>query len=326
MDDLCCFLKVLGLAHADETRRTASQYKHSKLTTSEYSMKRIPIPVILGFIFWTALPLQAISQPPKDEKKYAPMPWHLIDIWWDVRQDTPFESLAVDVTISDDVSSSVNLYIAPIGLAHLSKTPFYGGIQTNVDGYPKKDQKIRVLGAGFLFSMWGERSLEAIRPSDGGYLQSSGHEGDFVSVRRPYAWKKGKYTYRLARMDQETIDGKPYTWVGAFVHAHDKDENIFVGALRFKGEKLVLDRTVANFVEVYGPRRPVADIPKVAVTFGPPVVNGKAALNPSAVAIYPKGVPDYANAAAKDGSLIVKVGEAVEGRKERRVRVIEASK
>ena len=36
----------------------------------------------------------------------------------------PFESLAVDVTISDDVPSSVNLYISPIGLGHLSNTPF----------------------------------------------------------------------------------------------------------------------------------------------------------------------------------------------------------
>ncbi len=50
---------------------------------------------------------------------------------------------------------------------------------------------------------------------------------------------------------------------------------MFVGALRFKGEKLVLDRKVANFVEVHGRRRPVTDIPKkVVVTFGPPVVNG----------------------------------------------------
>jgi hypothetical protein len=36
----------------------------------------------------------------------------------------------VDVTISADVPSTVNLYISPIGLGHLSKTPFYGGIQT----------------------------------------------------------------------------------------------------------------------------------------------------------------------------------------------------
>ena len=137
--------------------------------------------------------------------------------------------------------------------------------------------------------MWGERSHDAIRPSDGGFFQSSGHEGDFVSVRRPFEWKKGKYTYRLTRMDQEMIDGKPYTWVGAFVYSHEKDENVFVGALRFKGEKLVLDRKVANFVEVYGRRRPVADIPKVTVTFGPPVVNGKARQEPHGGSDLPEG-------------------------------------
>src|SRR5262249_6212060 len=162
--------------------------------------------------------------------------------------------------------SSVNLYLSPVGLGHLSRTPFYGGLQTQVDGHTKKDPKLRTLGPGCLFSMWGERSLDAIRPSEGGFCQSSGHEGDVVSVRRPYDWKKGTYTYRLTRMDQESSDGQPCTWVGAFVYSHQKDENVFVGALRFKGERLVLDRKVANFVEVYGRQRPVADIPKVTVT------------------------------------------------------------
>ena len=254
------------------------------------------------------------------------MPWHLVDTWWDIGQETPFESLAVDVSISDDIPSSVSLYIAPIGIGHLSKTPFYGGIQTMADGYTKKEPKLRTIGPGFLFSMWGERSLDAIRPADGGLCQSSGHEGDFVSVRRPFAWKKGKFTYRLARMDQETIEGKPYTWIGAFVHAKQTDENLFVGALRFKGEKLVLARSVANFVEVYGRRRPVADIPKVTVTFSAPVVNGVPAANPSASAVYPKDVPDYADAVAKDGSLVVTVGQPVEGRTKRNVKLIEAKK
>lgn len=265
-------------------------------------------------------------EPPKDEKKYAPMPWHLVDNWWDIGQDTAFESLAVDVAISEDVPSSVNLYISPVGLAHLGKTPFYGGIQTQADGYTKKDQKLRVIGPGFLFSMWGERSLDAIRPSEGGFCQSSGHEGDFVSVRRPFAWKKGKYTYRLNRMDQVSIEGKPYTWVGAFVYSHDKDENLFVGALRFKGEKLVLDRKVANFVEIYGQRKPASEIPKVTVTFGPPVVNGNAPMNPRAEAIYPKGVPDYAEVVTRDGCLVVTVGTPVEGRDKRHVVLIEGKK
>jgi hypothetical protein len=267
-------------------------------------------------------PARGDDQPPRDDKKYAPMPWHLLDVWWDVGQAAPFESLAVDVTISDDVPSSVNLYISPIGLGHLSDIAFYGGIQTQIDGNTKSDHNLRTLGPGFLFSMWGERSFDAIRPAEGGFLQSSGHEGDFVSVRRPFAWKKGKYTYRLVRMDQETIDGKPFTWVGAFVYSHDKDENLFVGALRFKGEKLILDRKVANFIEIYGSRKPVAEIPKVTVTFGPPVVNGHAAANPTAEAIYPKGVPDYADAAARDGSLVVTVGSPVAGREKRSVKLI----
>ena len=215
-----------------------------------------------------------------------------------------------------------NLYIAPIGMAHLSKTAFYGGIQTQVDGYTKRDQHLRKIGPGFIFSMWGQRSLDAIRPSVGGFCESSGYEGDFVSVRRAYEWKKGKFTYKVVRMDKEEIDGKPSTWVGVFVYPHEKDENVFVGALRFKGENLVLSRKVASFVEVYGRRIPLTEIPKVTVTFGNLMVNGRPVKVVSATAIYPKKVPDYAEAVAKDGTVVVTVGHPVENRTQRQVRLI----
>ena len=90
-------------------------------------------------------PLLAQESPQK-EKKYAPMPWHLVDTWWDIGKETVFESLAVDVTISSDVPANVNLYIAPIGLGHLDKTPFYGGIQTQSDGNTRSDPKLRRIG------------------------------------------------------------------------------------------------------------------------------------------------------------------------------------
>ena len=70
----------------------------------------------------------------------------------------------------------------------------------------------------------------------------------------------------------------------------------------------------------------MADIPKVTVTFGPPVVNGKVVANPTADAVYPKGVPDYAAAVAKEGALVVTVGELIEGRTKRTVRLIEPKK
>jgi len=268
------------------------------------------------FILATVCPMIAA------DKEYPAPPWHLVDLWWDIGQDVPFESYSIDVEISDDVPSTKNLYIAPIGLAHLSKTPFYGGIQTQADGYTKRDQHLRKIGPGFIFSMWGERSLDAIRPSIGGFCQSSGHEGDFVSVRQPYDWKKGKFTYKVVRMDKEEIAGKPFTWVGVFVFSHEKEENIFVGALRFKSENLALAGKVASFVEVYGRSIPVEDIPKLTLTFGNLMVNGKPVKVKTATAIYPKNVPDYAEAVGKDGMVVVTVGQAVENRAKRQVRLI----
>ena len=272
------------------------------------------------FTFAIATLLSSISH--AQEQQYARIPWHLIDLWWDTGGDVPFESYSIDVTISEDLPASTNLYIAPVGLGHLSKIPFYGGIQTQSDGNTKSDTRLRKIGPGFLMSMWGERSLDAIRPSQGGYCQSSGHEGDFVSVRRPYEWKKGNYTYSVVKMDKEIVDGKATTWVGAFVNSHEKDENIFIGALRFPGESLILDRKIASFVEVYGKKIPVDEIPRVIVTFGNLEVNGEVLKAPAVEAIYPKGVPDYADAKAKDGSVVIEVGKSVENRTERRVRLV----
>ncbi|QDV51711.1 DUF3472 domain-containing protein [Gimesia fumaroli] len=270
------------------------------------------------FLLLTCLTTSPVSA---DEKQYAPMPWHLVDLWWDVGEETAFESYSIDVTISEDVPATSYLYIAPIGIGHLSNTPFYGGIQTQTDGYTRDNRQLRKIGPGLLMSMWGERSHAAIRPAQGGFYQSSGHEGDFVSIRRPYQWSKGTFTYKIIRMDQEIIAGKPYTWVGAFVYSHSKDENIFIGALRFKGDQLKLSPKIASFVEVYGPRKPVAEIPQLTVTFGNLQVNGKAAKIKSVEAIYPPGVPDYAEAKGKQKSVVIQVGEPVKDRTTRRVKL-----
>ena len=255
------------------------------------------------------------------QQEYKRMPWHLVDLWWDKGKTEVFQSYSIDVTISEDIPSTVNLYIAPIGLGKLSGTSFYGGLQTQADGNTKENPRLRKIGPGFLMSMWGERSREAIRPSEGGYFQSSGHEGDFVSVRRPYEWSRGTYTYRIVRMDQETVEDEKFTWVGAFVYSHEKDENIFIGALRFPGEKLTLNRQIASFVEVYGRAIPVEKIPQVQVTFGNLRVNGQSVENPGVTAIYPKGVPDYADAKSRDKNVVVDVGQPVERRESRQVRL-----
>lgn len=277
--------------------------------------------VLLVLMGATTASVSAQERKESEERQYARMPWHLIDLWWDLGADVPFESYSIDATLSEDVPSTTNLYVAPIGLGHLSKTAFYGGIQTQADGNTKSDKRLRKIGPGFLMSMWGERSLDAIRPSQGGLCQSSGHEGDFVSVRRPYEWKKGTYTYRVVKMDKEIVDGKPTTWVGAFVYSHERDENIFVGALRFPVEQLTLSRKIASFVEIYGARIPLDQIPQLNVTFGNIKVNGEPRPAPPVDAVYPKGVPDFASAQWKDNAVVIQVGVEVENRTNRRVRL-----
>ena len=278
----------------------------------------------LGLVVLFILP--GVSVIAEEEPKYARMPWHLVDLWWDLGEDAPFESYSIDVEIRDEVPEDVNLYIAPIGIAHLNKIPFYGGLQTQSDGYTKGDRRLRKIGRGTLMSMWGERSHDAIRPSVGGFCQSSGHEGDFVSVRRPYAWTKGKYTYRVVRMDEEQVDDKTHTWVGAFVYSHARDENVFIGALRFPGSDLVLSRKLASFVEIYGRAKPVEEIPRVDVLFCNLRVDGRAVDSPAVTAIYPQGVPDYANAAPSNESdgagVLIEVGKPVSHRKQRRAQIL----
>ena len=64
------------------------------------------------------------------------------------------------------------------------------------------------------------------------------------------------------------------------------------------------------------------EIPKVVVTFGNLKVNGEALPAPAVEAIYPKGVPDYAEATANDGMVVIEVGKPIENRVERKVQLV----
>ena len=57
-------------------------------------------------------------------------------MWWSFENATPhFESLDLDVTIDRDVPETVNLYVASCGLGELSGVKFYGGLQSNANGW-----------------------------------------------------------------------------------------------------------------------------------------------------------------------------------------------
>ncbi len=67
-------------------------------------------------------------------------PWHVANIWWDFEKPVEhFTSLEMDVTIDRDVPSTYNLYISPCGIAKINGLQFYGGIQTNINGWASRE-------------------------------------------------------------------------------------------------------------------------------------------------------------------------------------------
>jgi hypothetical protein len=250
------------------------------------------------------------------------LPWHLADIWWTFDGPTPrFESLDLDVTIDRDVSTNVNLYIAPCGLGELSGVRFYGGLQSNCNGWESRTNSTRVhLGRGGIFSRWGQGKLSVsqARGADDSRYEAAGYEGDFVSVRRPLVWTQGRYTWSLRACDTETVAGQDYTWVSCFVTAHETGLTRYIGSLRFEGKNLTFWDRHAAFVEVYSTAQiPRSEIPEVKVTFGYPRVNGQPPKLKSARVIHPgpgerSGSPDCATAVAEGSDVVVTVGPIFE--------------
>lgn len=239
-------------------------------------------------------------------------PWHLVDLWWTLQgaDREPFERLTLPFWVSDDLPESALVYIAPNGVAHPSGVACYGGVQTQSDGNTDEDPSLRGIGRGLLMSMWGERSRDAIRPvgePGAQFWQSSGHEGDFVSVRRPFVWTAGTWEYEMRALE---TDGAS-TWVGAYLRAIDGPRagtEVEIGSLRFPASPLRHSASVAAFVEVYGPRVPVTEIPSFRVRFDTPLINGAVWPGVQVSAIYPNESPDLADACAIDRAVLVDVG------------------
>ena len=102
------------------------------------------------------------AQPPPPEMAQSAgitlpkYPWHVVNFWWDFEKPVEhFTSLEIDVTIDRDVPETYNLYVSPCGIAKINELQFYGGLQTNINGWPNKDSRERVFpGKGAIFSRW----------------------------------------------------------------------------------------------------------------------------------------------------------------------------
>jgi hypothetical protein len=258
-------------------------------------------------------------------RRLPPLPWHLADVWWTFEEPTPhFESLEVDVTIDRDVPSTVNLYVSPCGIAQINQLDFYGGLQSNINGWANATNRTRVHpGKGAIFSRWSSDKqtpvgLDNVRVAGPDCLvESAGYEGEFASVRRPFAWSKGTYTYQIAKDQTEVADGKTNTWFTCRVK--DPTGKTFeVGSLRFEGDDFTFWARHAAFVEVYSTEKiRRSEIPEVKVTFGYPRLNGQPPRLKSARVNHPgpgerSGSPDCATAVAAGSDVVVAVSPIFE--------------
>ena len=147
---------------------------------------------------------------------------------------------------------------------------YYFGLQTDVHDYNRRNHN---RGKGVIFSRWGDRNLEEARIADDGWAQESGHEGDFIGVRRNYDWSAGRYQVRLG-LDKEDENGRK--WLGVWVKGEKDAEETWIGSLLFpKGE--IAPRCYTT-VEIYG-RSPIKPntVPYWKVMMEAPVSDGKAA-------------------------------------------------
>lgn len=242
--------------------------------------------VALSALFATLLSASYAQEP---EKRVA-TPWHLADLYWFPDAVVTCETFSVDVTIEGKVPEDVPFYIAPLGGGEgvtICGLQCYGGMQTRPDGGERGDQHVRPLGEpGFIFSRWGDRSFDGLRMSDRGACQSSGHEGDFISVRVRHPWTTGKFTFQWRAMDRDDMGDKPARWIGLFVYDHAQDREAYVGAIKYPGERIVLGKILTSFVEVYGARIPADKVPQVSITIGNHRADGKPIAMKSARALH----------------------------------------
>ena len=222
-------------------------------------------------------------------------PWHLTTLYYyGMEEPEDIDSYCATFTVEGRISDSVNLYIAPFN-QQINQLDLYGGIQTHYDGYTDKSRPLhtfRYRGRGGIFSRWEERNVDAIRQQPGGLMESSGHEGNFISVRNDFEWSEG--AYRLCLRKSDVVEGEPlpsnytvediaygwgrfeHTWVAMEATDLSTDETVTIGELAFPGDTLSLGAIHVLFIEIYGHDGifPLKDVPKFSLSISPFQVDG----------------------------------------------------
>ncbi len=197
----------------------------------------------------------------------------MVYAWWDWdfsnfdrNRDSALDEITVDIEIHNDIALTGRngIYLMTC-FGDVDGTGYYFGLQTDV-----YEPGAGGRGKGLIFSRWKTRDLRNARIPRDGWMQSSGHEGDFIGVRRSYDWTKGEYRVRIG---QDGADDSVGRWFGVWITDISTDVETWIGSLRFPptmGRPPMIGPRCYNTVEVYGWPIAAKDIPYWKVTLGPP--------------------------------------------------------
>jgi hypothetical protein len=250
------------------------------------------ISLLAGLVVW---PAPARAEPF--------LPSGLAYVWWTFGV-AEFEDLQIDVTIHNEVDTKPGLYFQ-VYQGQIGDVGFYLGLQTDVYRPRQGGQ-----GKGLIFSRWKTRREADARPVFDGWVESSGHEGDFVGVRRTYPWGKGTYRLRLTALDEDD-EG---VWYGFFILDRGRNREDYAGSLRFPrraGRRPRIHDGGGTWLEVYSGATGPAQLPFWHVSVDGCYADQRRAKAKEASSDYAK-VPNDIAFDGRDGSTHFRIGKGVE--------------
>ncbi|MDB4606198.1 hypothetical protein OAH04_00210 [Crocinitomicaceae bacterium] len=241
-------------------------------------------------------------------------PWHLLDVDYEFRDDMPFEKFSVDLTVKKDINDSAFFYIAPF-CGEINGVGFYGGVQTMGGGYPSRYHNIdestfSSLGRIGIFSRWGIRDPIAMKMAPNGSCESSGYEGDFVSVRNSINWSKGTYTLSIKNTHETVmIDSVLHSYLEMCIYSHQDKESVSLGKLAFPGKEMVLAKRNFGFIEHYSTYEKIENIPKGQITLSKIKINNRLQNIHNVWDVSEKNYPIWARSWTEGNTIQIQFGE-----------------
>ena len=209
----------------------------------------------------------------------ADTPEHMAYVYWswegaadgERKEVTGFQELVTEFTIHNDVMllGDHGLYLM-LAYGSINGQDYYFGLQTDVHSPEPPFRR----GKGLLFSRWGTRDLANARYSqEEGWRESSGHEGDFIGVRRSYGWGAGDYRVTLAPDGEPNEDG---AWMGLWITDLETGDTTWAGSLKFPAAdgSAIISPASYSTVEIYGSRIRPVEIPQWHVSIKRPEGDG----------------------------------------------------